>query len=173
MLLLCMVFIQGSIMAEDENTAMQNRFITFGNGSDSSLIIKVAQDETIAEYEHHAFKKFKRIKDNHYKSVLAVIHSPDSKIATYTIKDGSIRYKIKKPELIFRMPNSPLITFVIVDLQNPGILESISQDKTLLHTLNLETIKNELIDLTLSVRDNGKINHSGLPHFVYGTIRNK
>jgi hypothetical protein len=151
----------------------QKRFFTVDNDTDSYLILKVGQGPAVALNEHAAFNKYKHIKDNKSKAIFALLHSPDSKITNYKIKNGSFKFNIKKPELIFRMPNSPVHTFFIIDFDKPGKLESILENGTVLLTLDLNTCINELINLDVSLRPDGTINFSGLPHFIYGKINQK
>jgi len=160
----------GIAMSEQKDT--QDQFYIVNN---KYVIMKVGDQYCFPDYDHPTIKIFnklrnKRIKDRPVKIVLCLIHSPDSKISIYKYKKEPFNFRMPKSEFIFKMPNSPKHTFIIVDVKNPGIIQAISEKNRLINSLDLHTIMDKLLKLKVSVYENKMIDFSGLPHFLYGKI---
>lgn len=159
------------VMSEQSNT--QNQFYIVNN---KYVIMKVGDEYCFPDYDHPTIKIFnklrnKKVKNRPKKIVLCLIHSSDSKISIYRYKKEPFNFRMPKPRPIFKMPDSPRHTFIIVDVINPGIIQAVSEKNRLINSINLQTVMDKLLKLKLSVDENKMIDFSQLPHFLYSKIK--
>lgn len=146
---------------------IDNRFMTIEQ-DECFVLMRVCDIKRIPDYDHPIIRSFKRSINRKTKIVLCIIHSIDSKIFQYRYKEGIFFYKVPKSEFIYKMPNSPLHTFIIVNLRNLGIIEVLSKKNRVLFTLDLNAVIRDIQKLDLSLDKYNRINFTRMPHCVFG-----
>lgn len=134
---------------------------------DSFVIMKAGDMIHIPDYDHPIINDYRRLIYKKTKIVLCLVHSFKSKIAYYRYKEGMFYTKAPKSEFIFKMPHSPLHTFIVVNIKNIGTIEAISDRNKVLCSIDLRIILSQIHNLKLSLDEYNRIDFSRLPLIVH------
>ena len=115
-----------------DTAVIKNDWLTFTLGQDTFYVIKAAdrKGQPAGDRGQEEFRRaLKRAPEANLVLLHIVVPSPYQG-TQFLHRIGDRRDPLPIPQLIYRMPNSALCTFVIVQLDQPGILEAKAKDGT-------------------------------------------
>jgi hypothetical protein len=159
------------VMCSEKDTSAADSWIEFEYDSEKCLIIKVADSKNQPSGEYIGKKDLenalKRNKGNY--CLLYIIIPNKEKDLTLSYSDSFSTMVTRKAHPIFRMPNSPYYTFVLVYPDHPGILTISGKIPGTTAKIDLEKFSLTIGKLTLHWYDT-MISFNKLPVSLFGKM---
>jgi hypothetical protein len=114
-----------------------------------------------------------RIKDKNpccFLFYIYISHNDKDLILSYS--DTLATIAVEKTHPVFRMPNSPYYSFILIDIKNPGIITVYTDNTEIKDSINLACCGNELEEVNFFWQDK-RIASPKFPKKFYGIINTK
>lgn len=114
-----------SARVDSSPEAMPATFLEFDVGTRTVYVIKAAGRDALPELAYLGQEEFHRALAGSNGRKLALLHvvvPASGRGIRFRYSEDSNGRDLPEPTLIYRMPDSPLHTFVVVDLRHPGIV---------------------------------------------------
>jgi hypothetical protein len=148
-------------------------YLQFQNGSTVILLYKVADRSLKPKGPCCSNKRYSILSFINNEIVLHLIFSKASAISSIVYKAGDRQVNLPDPELIFKMPNSPVRTCVTLQPDHLGVLTALDPSGNTCVTIDLNSKSEEIRNLAHAIdTTSGMIFYGKIPTDLYSKPEN-